>query len=168
MKYFQVLQKRSNFVFSRKQSHVLFDYNFQSPVDVQISNHELKQKGIVKQMGKQEKVKQKLFRQIQVYSCISRHIQAHSGISRDNQAYSRIFRNYSGIFSTLCNPDIFRTLIYSESCHIQNQRHIQNPGISKTLAHSATETSPESWDIQNWRHTQNLSKHLRWSALRNN
>ena len=41
------------------------------------------------------------------------------------------------------NLSIFRTLVYSESWHIQNQRHIQNPGISKTLAHS------EQKNIQN-------------------
>ena len=54
--------------------------------------------------------------------------------------------NYSGIFLTLCNNGIFRTLdiqntgmfktrgifrtlIYPKFWHIQNQRVIQNPGI---------------------------------------
>ena len=60
-----------------------------------------------------------------------------------------MFKNYSGIFLTLCNPGIFRTLVFSESQHIQNQRHIQNPGIFKTLALSEPETHLESWAIQN-------------------
>ena len=79
---------------------------------------------------------------IQVDWGIFLHVQAYLDISRHIQAYSWIFRNYSGIFWTLCNPNMFRTLVYLESWHIQNQRHIQNPGLSKTLAHS------ESWDIQ--------------------
>ena len=57
--------------------------------------------------------------------------------------YSVIFRNYSGIFWTLCNSGIFRTLLwYSESWHIQNQRHI------RTLAY------PKLWHIQNQRNIQ--------------
>ena len=39
--------------------------------------------------------------------------------------------------------------VLSESQHIQNQSHIQIPGISKTLAHSEPETYSESWAIQN-------------------
>ena len=31
------------------------------------------------------------------------------------ETYSDMFRNYSGIFRTLYNPGIFRTLVYSES-----------------------------------------------------
>ena len=38
MKHFQLLQKKSNFVFSRKQTHFPSDYNLYPPVDVQISN----------------------------------------------------------------------------------------------------------------------------------
>ena len=34
----------------------------------------------------------------------------------------------------MCNPDIFRTLVYPELRQIQNQRHIQNPGIFRTLS----------------------------------
>ena len=49
----------------------------------------------------------------------------------------------------MCNSGIFRTLVYSESWHIENQRHIQNPGISKTLAHSEPDAYSESWTIQN-------------------
>ena len=77
-------------------------------------------------MGEWVNVTQKLFRKI---LGIFTHIPANSEISRHNQTYSGIFRNYSGIFWTLWNPGIFRTLVYSESWHIQNQRHIQNPGI---------------------------------------
>ena len=62
-------------------------------------------------------VKQKPFRNILSYSRIFRHI----------RAYSVIFRNSTGIFKTLCNPRIFKTLVYSEDWHIQNPRHIQNP-----------------------------------------
>ena len=60
-----------------------------------------------------------------------------------NKANSAIFRNYSGAFRTLCNPGIFRTLVYSNYRHIQNQRYIQNP-----------------------RHVKNPVKHLWWSVLR--
>ena len=101
-------------------------------------------------MGKWENVKQKPFRQIWAYSRIFRDIQTYSDI---NQTYSGIFWNYTGIFSTLCNPGIFRTVVYSESWifktgrhiqnsvypnlwHIQNQRHIQNPGLFRILGYS--------------------------------
>ena len=29
------------------------------------------------------------------------------------------------LFKTLCDPDIFRTLVYSELCHILKSKHIQ-------------------------------------------
>ena len=68
----------------------------------------------------------------------------HTDLStlRHNQAYPGIIPTYPGIFRTMCysdilwyiqNPNIFRTrnifitLLYSECCHIQNPRHIQNP-----------------------------------------
>ena len=50
---------------------------------------------------------------------------------------------------------IFRTLLYSESWDIQNQRHIQNPGISKN---SGTFRTRHIFRI--CRHTRNLVKHL--------
>ena len=117
-------------------------------------------------MGKWGKVKQKPFKQIYAYSRIFRHIDAYSDISRHNQAYLGIIQAYSEPCVTLAcselwyiqNPDIlqtrgiFRSLIYPKFWHIQNQRHIQNPGL---------------WDSQNRGHTQNFVKHLRWSALRN-
>ena len=73
-----------------------------------------------------------------------------------NHGYWGTFRNYSGIFWTLCNPGIFKTLGYSEPWHIQNHRHIKTPSISKTLAHSEPNSYSGSCDIQNRRHTQNF------------
>ena len=54
------------------------------------------------------------------------HIPAHSGIVRHIQG--------SGILRILCNTGIFRILVYSEHWYTQNQRHIQNPDILKTLS----------------------------------
>ena len=49
-----------------------------------------------------------------------------------------------GYFSrSVCNPGIFRTLVYSESWHIQN------PDITKTLARLKPETYSEFWAVQN-------------------
>ena len=75
-----------------------------------------------------------------------RHNQAYPGIIPTCPGiiptYPGIIPTYPGIFRTMCysdilwyiqNPDIFRTknifitLLYSECCHIQNPRHIQNP-----------------------------------------
>ena len=61
----------------------------------------------------------KTFRYIQAYSRIFMHIHTYSGI----------IQAYSGIFRTLCNPGIFRTL------SIQNQKHIPNGGIFRILVH---------------------------------
>ena len=69
------------------------------------------------------------------YSDIFRHIQTYPDIIRHIQAYSGIIEAYS-------QPCV--TLAYSESWHIQKQRHIQNPGIPETLAHSEPETYAES------------------------
>ena len=33
---------------------------------------------------------------------------------RHKQAYPGIIQAYSGIFKTLCNPDIFRSVVYPE------------------------------------------------------
>ena len=63
-------------------------------------------------------------------------IQADLGTFRQNQQYPGIIQTYSGIFKTLCNPGIFRTVVYPEPWHIQNQKHIQNPGIFRTLVYS--------------------------------
>ena len=109
MKYFQLLWKKSNVVSSRKQPRVFSDYNLQSPVDVQISNHMFKQKKHCKTNGKMRKYKAKA---IQTYLGIFTNIHGCSDISRDNQTYSGIFKNYSDIFQTLCDPGIFRTMVY--------------------------------------------------------
>ena len=44
-----------------------------------------------------------------------RHIHSYFGIFSHIQACSGIIQAYSGIFTILCNPDIFRTLVYSKS-----------------------------------------------------
>ena len=46
---------------------------------------------------------------------------------------------YLDTFRRLGNPSIFRTMIYSEALHIQNQRHTLNPGVFRTLAYSEPE-----------------------------
>ena len=38
----------------------------------------------------------------------------YSDILRHRKGYSGIIQAYSGIFRNLCNPGIFRTLVYSE------------------------------------------------------
>ena len=77
------------------------------------------------------------------------NIPTSSEIFRHTQTWSGIFRNYSGIFWTLCNPGLFRAVVYSEFWHIQNQKHIQNFGISKILAHSEPEKYSKSWVPEN-------------------
>ena len=113
-------------------------------------------------------VKQKPFRQIQTHSSIS--------------------RNYSGIFRTMCNPGIFRIVVYPEpdifrtrsisripvypepwyiqnpsifkTLAYRNQKHIHNPGTFRSLVYS------EHWYIQNPRHIQKPAKYLRRGVLR--
>ena len=46
--------------------------------------------------------------------CKAKAIQTDLGKFRHSQAYPRIIQPYSGIFRTLCNPDIFRTVVYRE------------------------------------------------------
>ena len=43
------------------------------------------------------------------------------------QTYSGIIQSLSGIFKTLSDPGIFRTLVYSKLQHIWNPRYIKNP-----------------------------------------
>ena len=43
----------------------------------------------------------------------------------------KYMQDYSGKFRHIQNPGIFRTVIHPEPCHIQNQKHIQNSGIFK-------------------------------------
>ena len=65
--------------------------------------------------------------------CKTKAIQVDLGIFTDIQELFRYIQD-SGIF-----------IIW----HIQNQMHIQNSGIFKTLAHSKPEIYSESWSIQN-------------------
>ena len=71
-----------------------------------------------------------------MYSRIFPHIQAYSHLFRYNQVYSGIFQSYSGIFRTLYNPGIFRTLAYSELEACSEPWRIQNPGVLTTLEYS--------------------------------
>ena len=78
-----------------------------------------------------------------------RHIHTYSDIFRDNQAYSEPC-------VTLVNSEPW----YIYNSGIQNQRHIQNPGIIKTLLyqelwHIQNKVFSEPWYIQNQRHIQN-------------
>ena len=78
-----------------------------------------------------------------------RHIHTYSDIFRDNQAYSEPC-------VTLANSEPW----YIYNSGIQNQRHIQNPGIIRTLLyqelwHIQNKVFSEPWYIQNQRHTQN-------------
>ena len=76
--------------------------------------------------------------------CNTKVIQADLGIFTNIAAYLAIIRHIqeSGIFRYIRNPDILKTVVYSEHWHIQNKRHIQKP-----------------------KHVQNPVKHLRWSIL---
>ena len=46
--------------------------------------------------------------------CKTKAIQTNLGIFRPNQIYPGIIQAYSGIFGTLCYPDIFKTVVYPE------------------------------------------------------
>ena len=60
------------------------------------------------------------FRQrITMRKCKAKAAQADLGIFTI-QTCLQIIQTYSFVFTALCNPDIFRTLAYSEDCHIQN------------------------------------------------
>ena len=84
----------------------------------------------------------RIFRHIQIYSGIIRHIQE---LFRHIQAYPEpsVILAYSEPpyiqkLSIIRTRSILRFLVYSEAWHIQNLRHIQNPGISKTRSMSRT------------------------------
>ena len=68
--------------------------------------------------------------------CKTKAIQTNLGTFRHNQTYPGTIQAYSGTFRTLCYPDIFKTVVCPETCHFQNQKHIQNPGIFRTLVYS--------------------------------
>ena len=61
--------------------------------------------------------------------------------------YSATIQAYSDILRTLPNPSIFRTLVYSETLNIQNQRHTWNRGIFRTLAISKPEAYSEPCEV---------------------
>ena len=46
--------------------------------------------------------------------CKTEAIPADLGTFRYNQAYLGLIQVYLGIFKTLCNPGIFRTVVYPE------------------------------------------------------
>ena len=46
--------------------------------------------------------------------CKTKAIQTYLGTFKHNQAYPGIIQVYSGIFKILCNPGIFRTMLYPE------------------------------------------------------
>ena len=66
--------------------------------------------------------------------CKTKAIQTDLGTFRHNQAYPGIIQAYSGIFKTLCNPGIFRTVAYSETPYIQNVGILKLRGIFRTLS----------------------------------
>ena len=80
-----------------------------------------------------QRKKKKKSHQIGIF-IILQHVQAHSDICKCKQAYPKIIQAYLGISRTLCDPSIFRTPIYSEGFHIENQRHIQTLVYSKPEA----------------------------------
>ena len=116
MKYFQLLQKISNFVFLGKQPHVPSYYNLQSPVDFQISKHLFKQKRDCKtnrEMGKSKT------NAIQADLGIFTHFPEYSGIFRHVQTYSGIFRHIQELLMHILNP--------------LKPWYIQNPGICSAV-----------------------------------
>ena len=58
--------------------------------------------------------------------CETKAIQTYLGTFRHNQPDPNIIQAYSGIFKTLCNNGICRTVVYLEPWHIDN------PGIFRT------------------------------------
>ena len=69
--------------------------------------------------------------------CKTKAIQTYLGTFRHNQAYPGIIQVYSGIFKILCNPGIFRTMLYPE------------PNISRTRGICRTLVYSQAWYIQN-------------------
>ena len=75
--------------------------------------------------------------------CKTKAIQTDLGTFRHNQAYLGIIQAYSGIFKTLCNTSIFRTVVYPEPEAYSEPWYIQNPRIFRTLAYSNSEAYSE-------------------------
>ena len=68
-------------------------------------------------------------------------------------------RKYLVMLRTLFKSSIFRSMVYSKLWHIQNHKHMQNPGIFRKAVCS------EPWNTQNLRQIQNPAKHLQWSSV---
>ena len=68
--------------------------------------------------------------------CKTKAIQTNLGTLTHNQTYRGIIQTYSGIFRTLCYPDIFKSVVHPELWHIEKHKHIQNPGIFINLVYS--------------------------------
>ena len=68
--------------------------------------------------------------------CKAKAIQTNLGRFRHNKTYPGIIQAYPGISRTLYCSDIFKTVVYPEPWHIQNQKHIQNFGIFAALVYS--------------------------------
>ena len=111
-------------------------------------------------MGKWGNVKQNhsgRFWHILAYPTIFRHIQTYPDIIRHIQAYSGIIQAYSEPCITLAFSElwyiqnhgifkarsIFRTLVYPKLRHSQNMRHVQNPGLRRTLGYLEPEAYSE-------------------------
>ena len=81
--------------------------------------------------------------------CKAKAIQANLGTFRHNQTYPGVIQAYSGIFRTLCYPNIFyncdisRTLTYSEPKAYSEPWDIQNSVIFRTRANSKFEACSE-------------------------
>ena len=77
-------------------------------------------------------------RPIQIYSAILYHIQnsySESWHIQNPKYIQNSVKEYSGIFRTLCNARILKTLPYSELWHIQDLRYIQNSVYLGTFMH---------------------------------
>ena len=61
--------------------------------------------------------------------CKAKAIQTDLGTLRHNQGYPGIILH----IRTLCYPDIFKTVVYAEHLHTQNEKHLQHPGILTIL-----------------------------------
>ena len=95
--------------------------------------------------------------------CKAKAIHIDLGTFRHNKAYPEIIHAYSHIFKTLCNPGIFRTVIYPEPWIFRTRSifrtlayvelwYIQNPLIFRTLAFSNSEAYSEPCQTSTMKH----------------
>ena len=102
----------------------------------------------------------------------------NSGIFRHIHVILSHIEPCCGIFRTLCNSCICKTLPYLEYWHIENPRYIQNSVkaysvIFRTLCNACIWRTmsfrallySEFWHISDVRYIWNSVKHLRWSKL---